>query len=79
MGIKQSIPSINICNSFKAPLPVSEIVNNLLSGQKRHELVKCIDFFLNIMCTENKREKNNDRSLCFTSRTPEREMVIKEN
>lgn len=79
MGIKQSIPYINICNSFKAPLQVSEIVNNLLSGQKRHELVKCILFFLNIICTENKREENNDRSLYCTSRTPELEMVIKEN
>lgn len=30
------------------------------------------------MCTENKREENNDRSLYCTSRTPELEMVIKE-
>lgn len=79
MGIKQSIPYINICNSFKAPLQVSEIVNNLLSGQKRHELVKCILFFLNIIYTENKREEDNNRSLYCTSRTPELEMVIKEN
>lgn len=79
MGIKQPFPYINVCNSFKAPLQVSEIVTNLLSGQKRHGLVKCTVFFLNIMCTENKREENNNRSLYCTSRTPELEMVIKEN
>lgn len=31
------------------------------------------------MCTENKREENNNRSLYCASRTPELEMVIKEN